>query len=108
MNLDLWKLYDDSLDFFRLSGNAVMKLTSKASQEVCIAATSHHLTIVRIEGGFHGNKGFESRRDCIWDGLDTPISQKNAQENNIRAENFIREHSNIHNAFVVTVAPISG
>ena len=102
------KLYNSSDDFFELEGNAVMKLTSNAAQEACKRAIEYNVVVVRVEGGIWHNPGFEARLDCIWDGIDPPIAKSEAVVNNSKALKFIIEESNLHDAFIITTAPLTG
>jgi hypothetical protein len=106
MDVDRTMLYDSPGDFFEPSGNAIMKLTPSAAAGVCLEATAHQLVVLGVEGGIYDETGFEARLDCIWDGLNTPHDQASAHENNLRAVEFIREKSDIHNAFIITISPL--
>jgi hypothetical protein len=102
------KLYEAAEDFYELEGNIVMILTPSAAAEVCLMAAEQDLVVFRVEGGFWHAPGFEARLDCIWDGADPPISVEDAAANNRAAAEYIRVKSDIHNAFVVSAAPLSG
>ncbi|HEY8098734.1 MAG TPA: colicin immunity protein, partial [Methylobacter sp.] len=91
MKSDRTLLYDSSNDFFELDGTDVMTLTSAAAQDVCTKALKHGVVVVRIEGGIWHNPGFEARLDCIWDGVDPPVSETDAAINNARALEMICE-----------------
>lgn len=108
MKVDRARLYDSSIDFFELNGSVVMKLTPNAAQEVCNKALEHGLVVVRIEGGIWHNPGFEARLDCIWDGVDPPVSETEAAINNARALEMIREEIEVHDVFIITTAPLTG
>jgi len=108
MKVDKAKVYDSSDDFFELNGSVVMKLTSAAAQDICIKALKHGVVVVRIEGGIWHNPGFEARLDCIWDGVDPPVSETEAETNNARALEMIREESEVHDTFIITTAPLTG
>jgi hypothetical protein len=108
MKVDRTRLYDSSDDFFELNGSIIMKLTRTAAQDVCIKALEHGLLVVRIEGGIWHNPGFEARLDCIWDGVDPPVSEAEAMINNAKALEMIREESEVHDAFIITTASIKG
>jgi hypothetical protein len=107
MTVNHAKLYETAREFFDCSGNAVMKLTPIAAIDVCREATARQLVVLGIEGGIYNDDGFEARLDCIWDGLGTRIDQAKIAENNQNAEKFIRKKTGLHNAFIVTVAPIA-
>jgi hypothetical protein len=108
MKGDRTRLYDSSYDFFELDGTDVMTLTSTAAQDVCRKALEHGVVVVRIEGGIWHNPGFEARLDCIWDGVDPPVSETEAAINNARALEMIREESEVHDGFIITTAPLTG
>jgi Colicin-E5 Imm protein len=100
--MDLATRYDSADDFFSLGGNILMKLSREAAIAVCSKAASQNLLITRIEGGIWHSPGFEARVDCIWDGLDPPVTPKQAEHNNNNAIIFIRHESTIHDTFVIT------
>lgn len=102
------KLYSSVADFFDLEGNVVMKLTPSAAMGVRREAATRGVIVVRIEGGIWHNPNFEARYDCIWDGDDPPISEEHAHQNNLVAIEFIESEMDIHKAFVLTTAPITG
>lgn len=102
------KLFENAEDFFLHEGNYVMKLTPQAAIDVCNQLLQRGEMVVKIEGGIWHNPGFESRVDCIWDGIDPPISAAEAAPNNDRAAEFIAEEGNAHSAFILTTAPITG
>jgi len=106
--LDRQKLYDRVEDFFDLDGNAGMKLTRPAAIGLCLAAVSKELVVVKVEGGIWSDGQFEARLDAIWDGLDPPLGQEKAKENNLKAANFIKSVPAIDNAFLITCAPAAG
>jgi Colicin-E5 Imm protein len=108
MSIDRTKLYESLWDFFKPSGHAIMALTSSAAIGVCSEAATHQYVVLGIEGGIHDGTGFEPRLDCIWNGVGTPIDQTSAHQNNLTAAQFIRDNSNVHNAFIITVAPLTG
>jgi|SRR5688572_14471923 len=102
------RLYDSAADYFRLNGNAIMKLTPEAAIDVCLEAAQRGLVVVRIEGGIWHSPGFEARLDCIWDGAEPPIDLENAIANNARAAEDIRRERVIHGAFIICDAPLTG
>ncbi len=108
MKIDKAIVYDSPNDFFELNGSVVMKLTATAAQDVCIKAFGQGFVVVRIEGGIWHNPGFEARLDCIWDGIDPPISEAEAVINNARALAMICEENKVHDTFVVTTALLAG
>lgn len=99
-------LFDSSRDFFEQRGSAVMKLSPATAQGVCEQALRDGLLVVRIEGGIWHHPGFEARIDCIWDGLTPPTSRDEAEKNNKKAENFIKQEQLNHDAFIITTMPI--
>jgi Colicin-E5 Imm protein len=108
MTVDRTKLYETAADFFDLSGSAIMELTPAAAIDVCKKAATRRLIVLGVEGGIRNNARFEARLDCIWDGLGTQLDQAKADENNLKAAEFIKKRGGEHNAFIVTVAPIAG
>ena len=102
MNVDLQKRYESSDDFFALSGSVVMKVSADAAIAICLAAAEHGLVIARIEGGIWHKPGFEARLDCIWDGVDPPVDQGSAEQNNDAAADFVRSERELHDTFVIT------
>jgi Colicin-E5 Imm protein len=108
MNGDLSKLYTSAKDFYTLEGNIVMKLAPNAAMDVCRTADLYGLVVARIEGGIWHNPQFEARLDCIWDGIDLPTDPAEASKNNENAARFIDEEKDVHSAFIVTTAPMSG
>ena len=108
MNIDLQRRYELPSDFFDLCGSVVMKLSAEAAIASCLAAAEYGLIIAKVEGGIWHYPGFEARLDCIWDGVDPPVTQQAAEENNLAAANFIRSQKGIHDVFVLTAPSISG
>lgn len=103
MAIDPWKLYSSKNDFFRLSGNAIMRLTGTAAEDVCNSAAAEGMLILRVEGGFHDTTGFEARLDCIWNGKNHACNLLDACKNNSEAAKFVKCNSDNHNAFIITV-----
>jgi hypothetical protein len=66
------------------------------------------LLIVKLEGGIWFNGTFEARLDAIWEGVDPPVEEKDAYENNLAAANFVRSRDPGYNAFVVTSSSFVG
>jgi hypothetical protein len=108
MSIDRRKLYDKATDYFDLDGNAIMKLSREAAEGVCLAAAAKGFVLVKVEGGIWSDGNFEARLDAIWDGLDPPIDQADAHENNLDAAGFIRSRADSYNAFIVTTPSITG
>jgi hypothetical protein len=108
MKLERQKLYHASKDFFNLDGNAVMKLGREAAIEICREAASHHLLVIKLEGGIWSNGTFEARLDAIWEGTDPPVEEKDACANNLAAADFIRSRHPGYNAFIITASLFAG
>ncbi|MCA8150842.1 colicin immunity protein [Burkholderia contaminans] len=108
MNIDPQRLYVSPKDFFELGGSVVMKVSAEAAFAICVSAVKHGLVVVRVEGGIWHNPGFEARSDCIWDGVDPPVSHDVAEVNNLVAAKFIQAERQEHDAFVITAPSIAG
>lgn len=108
MKGDISRRYSQAKHFFELEGSVVMKLTADAAIDVCNTASRHGLMVVRIEGGFWHDPKFEARLDCIWDGMDPPVTLAQAKKNNQQAADFIRKKSDIHDVFILTAPSIFG
>jgi hypothetical protein len=108
MSVDRQKLYDSARDYFDLDGSVVMKLSRSAAINVCREAAARGLLVVKIEGGINRGRTFEARLDAIWDGVDPPIDADMAEQNNLRAANFISAQAKDYNAFIITDAPLTG
>lgn len=108
MKCDLSKIYDNAVEFLNQPGVSLIMLTRSAAQDVCALALGSGLMISRIEGGIWRNPGFESRLDCIWDGLDPPASTEQARMNNEKARAFVATTTELHNVFIITTSPLSG
>lgn len=106
--LNYKRLYQSSRDFFEIGGSATMMLRRSAAIQVCREAVDEGLVVVKIEGGFWQPQRFEARLDGIWDGLDPPLDQVSARENNFHAESYINSRREAFNAFIITTAPLSG
>lgn len=102
MNIDLQQRYDSSDDFFSLGGSVVMKVSANAAVAICERAAQRGLVIARVEGGIWHAPGFEARLDCIWDGVDPPVDQRTAEQNNHAAAEFVRTEQAVHDVFVIT------
>ncbi|TZF83511.1 colicin immunity protein [Lysobacter lacus] len=105
---DRSRLYESPQDFFALNGNAVMRLSPAAAASACEQAASRGIVVARVEGGIWSAPNFEARGDCIWDGLDQPVSQPQAAANNLAAAQFIHAHANSHSAFILTTYHFAG
>ena len=108
MSVDRQKLYNSASDYFDLGGSVVMQLSRAAAIDVCRKAAAKGLLVVRIEGGIKRDRTFEARLDAIWDGTDPPIDPDKAEQNNLRAADFIHLQHRDYNAFIVTDAPLTG
>lgn len=98
-------LYDVAGDYFVLDGNAVMRLTPKAAMRVCDMSTEYGKIVSIIEGGFFHNPKFEARRDCVW--WRPSIFNEDAVKAAKSAREFIKEKSEEHNAFIVSMQLIT-
>jgi hypothetical protein len=108
MGADRASLHDESTTFFDGRGSGWLKLTPGAAKNVCAHAADLGFVVVRVEGGLWHAPGFEARIDCIWEGIDPPVSVEEARENNMRALPSIEGEEKTHGAFIITTAPISG
>lgn len=108
MVIDRQKLYGTAADFFDLDGNAQMKLSRDAAAKVCVDAAVKGFLVVKVEGGIWNNGRFEARTDAIWDGIDPPVVQMEAHQNNLRAAAFITSLDDRYNAFILTEAHVGG
>jgi hypothetical protein len=107
MNIDRLKLYDSEWEFFKPSGQAVMKLAPSTAVSVCLKAAAHRMAVVGVEGGILHSDGFEPRLDCIWDSKADLIDQAGVRKNNIEAAEFIERKRHVHNAFIITVSQLT-
>lgn len=97
-------LYENREDFYKLNGNAIMKLTPRAAKNVCQQSLSQGYIVSRIEGGIWHNPGFEMRLDCIWD---RPVEFDLLPEKAlIDAIEFLDYELEEHNAFIVSLQKI--
>lgn len=103
------KLHKDPGDFFAW-GNSTTLLTTDAAIAVCLQAAGRGLLVARVEGGIWHDPGYEYRLDCIWEGEDPPVPEREAHDNNMVAAEFIRRKSRElkYDVFVLTAPPISG
>jgi hypothetical protein len=108
MKIDLERRYDSSDNFFSLGGSIVMKVSADAAVAICEGAAERGLVVGRIEGGIWHAPGFEARLDCIWDGVDPPVDQKTAEQNNRAAAEFVRSERVAHDVFVITAPRMAG
>lgn len=99
--------YESSDDFFNLRGSIVMKLTADAAVAICESAAQRGLVVARIEGGIWHAPGFEARLDCIWDGVDPPVDQTTAEQNNRAAAEFVRMEQLLHDVYIITTSRIA-
>lgn len=108
MKVDRARRYENASDFFDLRGSVAMRLSPDAAIEVCRDAAHRGFVIVRVEGGIWLNPGFESRLDCIWDGVDPPLDTAAAHANNLLAAQFIESRRDIHDVFILTAPSVTG
>lgn len=101
-------LFEHAADFFSREGSVWMRLAPAAAIEVCMTAAAHGKVVARIEGGMWHGPGFEARHDCIWDGVDPPVSLSDAHLNNLSAVDFVRDEMEYHTVFIMTAPPMSG
>lgn len=52
--------------------------------------------------------GFEARLDCTWDGVDSQVDLRIAEQNNNAAAAFICLESGVNDVFVLTAPSIMG
>ncbi|MDR2220534.1 MAG: hypothetical protein LBE24_08160 [Methylobacillus sp.] len=102
MKVDRGRRYESANDFFTLNGSITMRLSIDAAISVCEQAAKEGFVVARIEGGIWHFPGIEARLDCIWDGVDPPVDFETAEKNNLRAAEFIRSESQIHDVFIIT------
>jgi hypothetical protein len=107
VSVDRSRVYTSEHDFYELHGSVSMKLSPAAAMDVCRSAASRGLVVTRVEGGIWRNPGFESRLDCIWDGVDPPVDLERASVNNVAAAMFVATKSRDHDVFILT-APSQG
>jgi hypothetical protein len=105
MSVDRSRLYTRGDDFYELNGSVSMRLSAGAAIEVCRSAASHGLVVARVEGGIWRNPGFESRLDCIWDGVDPPVDLERTSINNAAAAEFVASMGETHDVFILTAPP---
>jgi Colicin-E5 Imm protein len=108
MKIDLQQRYESSDDFFNLDGSVVMKVSADAAVAICEHAARHGLVVARIEGGIWHAPGFEARLDCIWDGVEPPVDQRTAEQNNRMAVEFIQAERMMHDVYVITAPHMTG
>ncbi len=104
------KLFDHSTlyvkgdDFFKLKGNASMKLSPKAAIEVCQEATKRKVYILGVDGGHWFSPGFRPDGSASWSGKTTLINQgKLLENNNLAIENIKEDEAAGYTAFIVTI-----
>ena len=83
------RMYDDPTDFFRLKGNAGMRLTRQAAIAACRMATSMDIVIFRVEGGRWHNPGFQPDAFAVWNGALPPCTDERMLSNNEKAAQFL-------------------
>lgn len=104
-NIDPLQRYDSADAFFMLGGSVIMKLSADAAITVCTTAADYGLVVTRVEGGVWHHPGFEARVDCIWDGVDPPVTLDALEQNNREASAFISTERSEHDVFVLTTQP---
>ena len=107
MKPDHKKRYDYPEDFFSLRGSVTMRLTATAAIEVCKLAADRGLIVLRVEGGNWHHPGFQPSLDCIWDGVDPPVSTERAHEINLKAAAFINMMTEEYDVFIITSSSIT-
>lgn len=98
-------LYNKGDDFFKLDGNASMKLSPKAAIEVCQEATKRNLWILGIDGGHWLNPGFRPDGETSWT-YNKPDDYQSKIYNNskLAIENIKDDSAAGYNAFIVTLS----
>ena len=97
-------LYNNGADFFKLKGNASMKLSPKAAVEVCQEATKQKLWVLGVDGGHWFNPGFRPDGEASWFGKTKLFKENKLAENNQLAIDSIKEDSaDGYTAFIVTI-----
>ena len=100
-------LYDNGEAFFRLKGNASMKLSPKAAIEVCEEATRRGIFISVIEAGYWHNPGFQPDMHHRWDSKTRLEREGNFKRNNeLAIENIDEDTSEGYTAFIITIVNI--
>ena len=102
MPFDVARLYGSAEDFFALDGDAVMKLTAAAAEQVCLLAAEAGFAVLCVEGGVRNGATFAAKLDCIWDGAPAADVQ-DLQQNNKAAAEFVRRRAAAINAFIITL-----
>lgn len=106
MTKEKYILHEDSEDFFRLNGNAVMAFSRTAAKQIFEIAGSRGFAIMRYEGGILENGAFEARLDAIWDRYYLHSGLNFLEEGNRRAMIAIESEPENYNAFIVTVRAV--
>ncbi|WP_286828801.1 MULTISPECIES: colicin immunity protein [Kordiimonas] len=101
-------LYENSEDFFALDGSAVMFLSSAAAIEVCLQCASKGQVVLGIEGGNWKAQRFQIALDCIFDGVEPPVTANAAHENNVRISEVIKKECKKRDVFIVTSMKMDG
>ncbi len=100
-------LYNNGEDFFKLKGNASMKLSPKAAIEVCQEAAKRNLWISGIDGGHWFNPGFRPDGDVSWT-YNKPNNYKSklTENNKLAIENIKDDEAAGYTAFLVTISDL--
>lgn len=98
-------LYDNGDAFFKLKGNASMKLSPKAAIEVCQEAIKRKVWIIGIDGGHWLNPGFRIDGSTSWTYNKPNDYQLKLSENNkLAIENIKEDAAEGYTAFLVTIS----
>lgn len=106
--VDRSRRYENGDDFFALDGSVAMRLSRAAAVRVCDEGASRGFVVARIEGGNWEPPYFVSRLDCIWDGVDPPVSPDAADQNNAAAKAFLLEAPAEFDVFIITAPSLLG
>lgn len=100
-------LYDHGEDFFKLKGNASMKLSPKAAIEVCQEAEKRKIWVSGIDGGHWMNPGFRIDGSTSWTYNKPDDYQSKLLENcKLAIENIKSDEAEGYTAFLVTVTEV--
>ncbi|WP_229921288.1 colicin transporter [Rahnella victoriana] len=103
--LDHEVLYVHGEDFFKLNGNASMKLSPKAAIEVCHEAAKKNLWVLGIDGGHWMNPGFQIDGAASWTYNKPDDYQSKLSENiKLAIENIKSDETEGYTAFLVTLS----
>lgn len=98
-------LYDKGEDFFKLKGNASMKLSPKAAIEVCQEATKRNLSVFGVDGGHWFNPGFRPDGSASWSGKTKLLNENKVYKNNqLVIDNIKEDAADGYTAFLVTIS----